>query len=130
MDSNYKAYAAGLFDGEGSIYMTGHNHNSTVTVKVTNTNLDLCRIYLKWGGTINNIKTYNNLQKHQLYRWCLYGRAALPFLEDLEGYLIAKARLAHEAIVYLKQKNYLLVGSIEATQRFRVAEEIYRLNSL
>ncbi len=48
------SYAAGLFDGEGSIFILKANQTYFLTVSITNTNLDVLREIQKLvGGQIS-----------------------------------------------------------------------------
>ena len=79
------AYAAGLFDGEGSVGLYG----TTPTLVIVNTHLGVlewCRD--RWGGNI-----YEKRQEKgrlRCWRWHLYGMSALPFLNTIRPWVQIK----------------------------------------
>ena len=93
-------YMAGLFDGEGSLYLTQKTGGS-LAVKLTNTNRKVIElVVMHWGGNIQTIiPTIKNKLKKPLYRWCVYGRKALPFLYAISPYSIIKKPLIPSAII-------------------------------
>ncbi len=122
------AYQAGLFDGEGSIYMTGREVGSTITVTLTNTNWQLCQIFVEaWGGKISKQVPKNMERAKEVYRWYRSGKRAVPFLEAIMPYLVAKKNLAKLSLRYIalqvKSGNRYPIDIL--SQREQLAQAIY-----
>ena len=121
------AYAAGIFDGEGSIYLS-KRHNGSLAVKVTNTDKRLCQLFYEhWKGSLQEIKP--NVPNHKtLYRWYIYGQKAKPLLLALKPYSIHKAELISLALKLLNLGAYVPSQSPEGKQRQLVSNQIYAAN--
>ena len=122
-------YEAGLFDGEGSIYITGRQRNSTIAIKLTNTDKKLCQLYYdQWGGSIQEIKP-NKPNVKTLYRWSIYGKKAKPFLIAIQPYSIHKRQLIMTALEYIETIKYTSSDSPLATIRQTIKDKVYSLNT-
>ncbi len=90
------AYAAGIIDGEGSIYFS-RNHMGrwpSPIVSVASTDRELVEwLRSRVGGSIVHKKTY---QPHHTpsYDWKLTDRKALRFLEIIRPYLVIERKIA------------------------------------
>jgi hypothetical protein len=99
-----RAYAAGFFDGEGTVHVSA----TRVQVVYTNTNLALLRwVQVRWGGNIYK-QTPHGLANtaHQVYSLrlnTLAGQAA--HLRDIEPFLVAKTELVQNALVFADLKR-------------------------
>lgn len=99
-----KAWAAGFFDGEGSISMWQVNHANgmrfgirlTVTQKHKRPLLKLQKL---WGGTINKQKS-EKYEKTNCWYWAVYGWDMLYFLDDILPYSVQKHRQIKLAVAY------------------------------
>lgn len=104
MNKEEIAYMAGLFDGEGSIHMTGRNTGATVTIAFTNTDEQLCNLFSRhWGG---NVSSTQPKKGRQLLRWYRSGKQAKTFLEDIKKYAIAKQDLITLALQFIDLTGY------------------------
>lgn len=93
-----KAYAAGLFDGEGCI-SCNRRKKPTLVVTVTNTDKRVPEYFAnRWNGSI--ISEINQNYK-PMYRWKIYGKNARPFLEDMKPYCIVKSDLITLALQFI-----------------------------
>ena len=129
MNDNKLAYLAGLFDGEGAIYMSGRKIGASVVMSFTNTNLALCELFReRWGGNISNQLPKNSNKAKQVNRWYRMGRNAKPCLEELCQFLIAKKPLALLALQYLDaQIGSGNVGSAEKhIKKLKLSQSIYK----
>lgn len=95
-------YAAGFFDGEGTVYAAIRNNSGrpspTIMVTITNTVREpLDRLHAKWGGSIflDRSKKPNQQDK---YQWTVAAKKARPFLEAMLPHLIIKREVAETAI--------------------------------
>ena len=129
MDTELIAYMAGLFDGEGSIYMTGRWHGATIAIKLTNTERILCqRLLENWGGNIQAVELKN--EKHRtIFRWYIYGKKAKPFLLSIKPYSIIKTQLISLALEFINTIGYTKKGSALAYTRQAITDKIYKLNT-
>lgn len=96
-------YAAGFFDGEGTVYAAVRNkpyRNFTVLVTIPNTvAAPLIAFKERWGGSLNANQPPGN-RKLQ-YQWVLAPNNARVFLRDVRPHLIVKAAVADVAIELL-----------------------------
>ena len=97
-------YAAGFFDGEGSVYATVRKGprratSPTILVCCTNTNREILEAHQKrWGGSIWRRKMHGN-RKVQ-YQWVLCTRKAVGFLRAIHPHLVVKRPVVGLAIQY------------------------------
>ncbi len=91
------AWIAGLFDGEGCIFIKNRkrkdasNRSFTLVVCMSNTEKVLLRPLLAWGGRMRPIKgTY--LSRKPLFEWRVEAQKASRFLADILMYLRSKKR--------------------------------------
>lgn len=84
------AYAAGLFDGEGSIMLRPRRprNNGTLIVSMSNTDASLIG-WLKdrWGGFAKPYRMQGN--RKPAWSWCLAARAAAAFLMEIQPYVVS-----------------------------------------
>lgn len=94
------AYAAGFFDGEGTIYSASRNNSKSPTIIVCITNTvaaPLEAMQAKWGGSIYLNKSPGGRRRPQ-YQWTLCSRMAKPFLQAIRPYLMIKHEVVDLAI--------------------------------
>jgi hypothetical protein len=127
------AYAAGILDGEGSIYLS-RVHSSrwpSPTVSVASTDREL----LEWlrsrvGGTIIRKKIYRP-QHSRSYDWKLTDRRALSFLEIVRPLLVIQRKIDRADLLL---KDYLACtprnGRYTVEMAARKRELIERFSSL
>ena len=82
-------YAAGFFDGEGSITIEVPNRKSTpswrLSVRVSqNTAKPLLALQERWGGSVSRVRTRKG------YQWQISCRKAAAFLRDILPHLLVK----------------------------------------
>lgn len=101
-----KAYFAGLFDGEGCVYITTHkggcNYNS-IMVTCANTDrrpLDIMVNIFRGGIAIEKPRKPNHKTK---YTWRAYHHQAIRFLKTVLPYLVIKKEKALQAIQLQEQ---------------------------
>lgn len=90
-----RAWAAGLFEGEGYVYFKRHVRRDTgrfrsqVVVGMTNTETALLRpLRDTWGGTIRP-HPGSALTRKQCYEWRVYGMQSETFLRDIQPFVRA-----------------------------------------
>lgn len=96
-DDTFNAWAAGFFDGEGSltVYLL-HRHGrpaSTVEIRLTVQVSQQCQepldlLKAKYGGYIGE---YSNGRRKTYWKWSLVGRGVTSFLLAIKPYSIVKA---------------------------------------
>ncbi len=87
-------YVAGIFDGEGNIYIKGTN----IQANVSNTNWKLItELIKKFGGGISEF-TREEPHHKRCWLWRVCGDNAEDFLRKIEPYLIIKKKKAKKAI--------------------------------
>jgi hypothetical protein len=82
------AWAAGLFEGEGTISINkAHtNHLSTLRCMVGNTDIEVVQFFLqRWGGHWHEIKASGN--KRTAWKWSVAATKAAKFIGDIAPYL-------------------------------------------
>lgn len=78
MDDAEAAYLAGLFDGEGSVYV---NSAGGLRVQLANSNRSLCEAFLVFGGSIHISTKAGRVQRgyttaRDVWQWVGYRRSA------------------------------------------------------
>ena len=100
LDRDY-GYAAGLLDGEGSVYIAKHGGvrtNHTLALVIYNTNLDALKwLRERWGGSISGHLSAR--------KWSLTGDKARRFLGSIFSNLIIKYHHARLGIVFQLAMN-------------------------
>lgn len=95
VDIEELAYAAGLFDGEGSISLVRHRDNRTHSPQVSIASTDHEVVYWfqkRFGGSI--VTKQPRMSNHSVsYDWRLTDRRALAFLELLRPYLVIERKI-------------------------------------
>lgn len=88
-------YAAGLFDGEGSISLVKHRINRwhSPQVSIASTDYEVCEWFQsRFGGTI--VTKQPRQPNHSLsWDWRLTDRRALDFLAKMRPYLVIKRKI-------------------------------------
>lgn len=116
IDSHTIAWAAGLFEGEGTIIVS----KTRVRVAIHMTDLDILERFLPFGGIIYDMPKQETHHKKS-WRWQLQEtQGAMAFLELVYPYLGArrKARVEEARIAFSKNRHVI-------SQRKR--EEVLRL---
>lgn len=120
-------YAAGFFDGEGSICIErpgknhGHRLKLFVTQKLIRAPLDFC--FERWGGRVHESKA-----RPGVFTWQIEQAAALPFLKAIEPFLLVKREQARIAIDFQIKKHIgerrsnELVAREDAARRMLLSE--------
>jgi hypothetical protein len=98
-------YAAGFFDGEGSVYAgIRKGKNPIVLVCIANTHHGiLMRLKHQWGGSVCARKAVVDERHRQQWQWVLAPRNAKAFLNDILPFLVIKAEVAALALEYLNE---------------------------
>lgn len=92
-DETLNAYAAGYFDGEGSVAVykngTGRSFNNLLTI--TNTDrVPLDRLCARFGGTVRQ-RTWSTTNRRSSFQWDITGAAAEEFARAILPYALTKA---------------------------------------
>lgn len=98
------AYAAGFFDGEGSVYAATRNKyykNPTIVVVISNTvERPLLECQKRWGGNIYCKKQSRKPRHRDVYQWNLGPRASKSFLTAIQPHLLIKNDVVAVALEY------------------------------
>jgi len=104
-------YAAGFFDGEGSVYAATRRkakdaaRSPTVIVCIANTNLEVLKAHQeRWGGSICERKVTKQKCQRQ-WQWVICTRNAREFLLAILPHLIIKRRIAELALEYVELQS-------------------------
>ena len=100
------AYAAGIFDGEGSVsFQKSKSHKQSVFAQVTNTNEWICQQFKFWfGGSVGRYDVKPGQWK-VCWRWRGHGEGAVRCLELLLPYLRLKRPQAELTIAFQNAKR-------------------------
>ncbi len=133
------AWAAGLFEGEGCIYLKHSDPDDThktarldAIVTMTNTeHVFLERLQNTWGGSIRACKATPRNRK-QLYKWDLYSSAMERFLRDVMPYMIGQKLEKANKVLELRGRQRLDGRSRDNLGRISLlsAEEVAWRNNL
>ena len=100
-------YAAGFFDGEGSVYAATRRRHSkyaspTIVVCISNTNKEVIDQHKKqWGGSIHERK-YRGKKWQKQYQWVICTRNAEAFLRGISDHVIIKKEVVEKALEYIE----------------------------
>lgn len=135
------AYAAGIFDGEGSVGIRAGHHNQnrgkihhSVTVAVSSTDRALIDWFLKnFGGNANaNHVDKAELNYKQAWKWILLAKHAEAFLMAVRPFLVIKWRQADLALALradLGDGTHPALTDEVFTRREAMKQEMHRLNA-
>lgn len=111
VDIQELAYAAGLFDGEGSISLVRSRRNRTHSpqVSIASTDYEVVDWFReRFGGSI--VTKQPRMSNHSVsYDWRLTDRRALAFLEVIRPYLVIERKI--------RRIDLLLSDYLECTPR-------------
>lgn len=98
------SWAAGIIDGEGSIFIRSAKHWAGLVIRVGMTHLPtLKKLQSLFGGNIGNAyRSKKNISHKDLYTWEVNSTNQINCLEKLYPYLITKQNQARIALEYLK----------------------------
>ena len=105
--SLHEAYAAGFFDGEGSVYTAPRSSGSgySLLVCIGNTNRDVLEQHkATWGGSICARKMTKPRHQQQ-YQWVLSGKMGEPYLRAILPHLIIKREVVQLALKWCEMMN-------------------------
>lgn len=103
VDETDKAWAAGFFEGEGTVGIGRRWTDDTFRLQVQASGVDptpLRRLRSIWGGSLNTVKgRQQHVTRREAWVWTLQSQMAAGFLRDVGPYFasdrqIARARLA------------------------------------
>lgn len=116
------AYAAGFFDGEGSVAVCGRNGTPTLQVKVGQVTVEVLeKMQTQFGGSIYT-------QQSGLLQWTLWGTEGANFLSAVLPWLVVKRDVAELGIFLGKSNPTKRYTSEEMMLRKAVAEKIIECN--
>ena len=109
-DDLVDAYLAGLFDGEGSVSITGHPHTTLTLALAMTTSAPFPLLVERFGGRwyLANRRTVTG---RQVYRWDVVGTSAKRAVRTLLSKCVVKVpqlRLANELIELLEAQKQRL----------------------
>lgn len=82
-------YAAGFFDGEGTVSIVRQRNTHVLMVQVSNTHLrSLELLQGRWGGAVYPKRSLR--PKKPCWTWTLRGRHAAKFLGDIVAHTVVK----------------------------------------
>ena len=124
------AYAAGIFDGEGSVYVSSGRALANgekqffLCVSINNTNEEMIRLMQNWfGGSISRTAETGN--RKGLWRLRMYSRVARNFLTTVRPYLTIKHRQADLAIEF---QNGIEKGALTEAMKLELKTSISAFN--
>jgi hypothetical protein len=100
------AYAAGFFDGEGTVFIAEDRGRKEARGPIYNMHVTACQVdpdpihwlQHRWGGTI--VRRSARANTRPCWIWNCFAREALAFLRDVRPYLMVKADEADVAIEF------------------------------
>ena len=112
------AYAAGLIDGEGTIYLDRFKSHKTISyvvrVKIAMADKEATQWMEQiFGGKCRkyDYANYPSNNKRPLYIWSINGKKAIAFFKDLLPYLKIKIKQAETAIAFEKTMQGSFFGN-------------------
>lgn len=123
------AWAAGLFEGEGSVYVRVTNPPDrkstryTVTVSIGNTDTALLGVFAAlWGGKVSP-KRGTALSRKPYFVWAIYAAKAEKFLRAVLPYLVGQKKAKTIIALQLRERQRMKDrarssrGTIEITSK-------------
>lgn len=114
-DQLFLAWAAGFFDGEGSVLVELskekqclHGFRTSLHANVTQTSLPCLELFLnRFGGSIitSENRTPNGRRWSVQYRWVVRNEQALDFLAAIYQYTVVKKEQIEVALAYPLKNN-------------------------
>lgn len=97
-------YAAGFFDGEGSVYAATRRRRGipspTLIVCMTNTNYEVLALFRsRWGGSLLQRRITKPRHRPQ-WQWVIAAKMATPFLRAIAPHVIIKREVVALALQY------------------------------
>lgn len=131
------AYAAGFFDGEGSVTIgvnRSHKrtHNPVYTMRIGASQVDASPLFWlldRWGGSVQPVAR-KTTQNNQVHIWGCFSRNAAKFLTDVLPFLIVKRERAEVALRFQAQTFQPGARGHTDEHRTHLAELKIRLNAL
>lgn len=129
-----RAYAAGLFDGEGcvSVYQTSFRSDA-LTVRVTNTSWVMIEfLHSRWGGNLSHRVANKEENSQAVWYWSLAANQALRFLDDVYPFLKTKrpqAKLARRYQRYVVTQRQAARDPKRKALRIRMTQMMKSLNA-
>lgn len=122
------AYAAGFFDGEGTVFIAidrgrASTRGPIFNLRVTAAQVDrtpLVWLQSRWGGSV----VQRRRGEHQHSAWTCFSRGAAQFLRDVRPYLIVKADEADVALEF--QAMLFNPGTRGHTPEYRAKQSALR----
>ena len=129
------AYAAGFFDGEGSVVIqkvrpsgASVSPRYSLQVQIGNTYRPILAIFLeRFGGAVYERKSQNRYGKRMQWQWQARNDTAAAFLEAVRPYLIEKADRAWLGLEFFNQKTKPAAMKLGLTESELALREGYRL---
>lgn len=119
----HPAYIAGLFDGEGSLYIT---ETLQVRLSITNTYRPvLDALAREFGGTVTKCAN-NGTRKRNCFVWQLCDERMSVLLETIQPFLVIKSGHASIALLTIKERSGKCPGVVVPDSVLEVVAK-YRL---
>lgn len=133
-----RAYAAGFFDGEGSITIAMDRRRDTARGPIFNMRVgasqnDVRPLFWlrdRWGGSVNPMSR-RTVRSNVTYAWWCFARMAAAFLMDVRPFLQVKADRADIAIAFQSERYNPGVRGLTIKDRDRMLslrEQLAALN--
>jgi hypothetical protein len=102
-----RAYAAGFFDGEGTIGIVTGGRPARLHLEASQSSpIPLLWLQERWQGSVAPYKPDPKYtRRRQAFRWRLGSRAALRFLMDVRPWLMVKGAQADIAIAFQQART-------------------------
>jgi hypothetical protein len=119
IDESLKAWAAGLFEGEGTVRIHGRIRRRTIGlyVAVGNTSKELIEPLAAWGGKIglhHRAATARRKNQQPSWRWNAYPSVAERFLRDIQPFLMGYRNKLRVSIALDFQAQKQVGGHVDA----------------
>jgi intein-encoded DNA endonuclease-like protein len=126
-------YAAGFFDGEGSVLLDVRDETSySLRAKVSNTNFEILELLAtKYGGSISSHGSRK--LRHKLAKaWRVSDKKAVAFLLKIQPFLVVKKEAVRVALQYLNFdksfQRHKPITQEELSYRASVRSQLQKVN--
>jgi hypothetical protein len=129
VDEMDKAWAAGFFEGEGTVSIGRRWTDDTFRLQVSASGVDtapLRRLQTLWGGSLNTIKgRARHLTRREAWVWTLQSRMATRFLSDVGPYFVSDRQIARAKLALSFQRSRPYPGGARSTEETERQRAIY-----
>lgn len=122
------AWAAGFFDGEGSVQLLkpGQHRMGMVVASISNTDEEvLKRFQERWGGNLCAYKNVTSNRSKPAWRWQITSRSGSQFLREIEPHIRLRKNIERIRVALEFQGLRVAPGKRPSDEARKRSEELF-----